>query len=78
MPSPWSLSCEPEQITGPFAYMRLLGGWSADNLPMMTPRPTAQADAQAIRWLSERVPVVAFGHAPEAVRQLEEEQRRPR
>ena len=70
-------------VTGPFAYLRLLGDRAAvdaltttlDHIVIDRGEQVAE-DAQAIRILSERVPVVAFvnnhfaGYAPETARQL--------
>ena len=70
-------------MTGPFAYVRLLGDREAvdaltktlDHVVIDRGGQVA-ADAQAIRLLWQRVPVVAFvnnhfaGYAPETVRQL--------
>jgi uncharacterized protein YecE (DUF72 family) len=85
MPSPPSVvqRWEIDAVTGPFAYVRLLG----DREAVDTLTPTLDhividrsgqvaADAQALRLLRQRVPVVAFvnnhfaGYAPETVRQL--------
>jgi uncharacterized protein YecE (DUF72 family) len=55
--SPWSSNKSVDTTTGPFTYLRL-------------PGDQTQAVAQAICRLSEKVPVLAFGHAPGAVRQL--------
>ena len=70
-------------MTGPFACVRLLGDREA--VDALTPAldhividrgEQVAADAQAIRILRERVPVVAFvnnhyaGYAPETARQL--------
>jgi uncharacterized protein YecE (DUF72 family) len=86
MPSPWSLVRKFDTVTGPFAYLRLLGDRQAvDNLTPTLDRividrtEQMRADAQAILALGIRVPVLTFvnnhfaGHAPETLRQLEEE-----
>ena len=72
-------------VTGPFAYVQLLGDPEA--VDALTPTldhivldrsAEVAADAQAIRRLRERVPVLAFvnnhfaGYAPETLRQLAE------
>lgn len=72
-------------VTGPFAYVRLLGDHAAvDKLTPTLNRVVVDrteqidADAQAIRILSRRVPVLAFinnhfaGYAPETLRELQE------
>ena len=72
-------------VTGPFAYLRLLGDREAADaltptLAHIVPDRGAQVaeDARAIRGLRQRVPVVAFvnnlyaGYAPETARQLVE------
>ena len=85
MPSPLSLVEKLDVVTGPFAYVRLLGDREAvdaltptlDHVVLDRTRELA-ADAQAIRRLRERVPVLAFvnnhfaGYAPETLRQLAE------
>jgi uncharacterized protein YecE (DUF72 family) len=83
MPSPLSVVERLDVVTGPFAYVRLLGDREA--VDALTPTldhividrgDQVAADAQAIRVLRQRVPVVAFvnnhfaGYAPETVRQL--------
>jgi uncharacterized protein YecE (DUF72 family) len=83
MPSPLSVVQRLDAVTGPFAYVRLLGDREA--VDALTPTldhvvidrgDQVPADAQAIRLLRQRVPVVAFvnnhfaGYAPETVRQL--------
>jgi hypothetical protein len=83
MPSPLSVVQRLDAVTGPFAYVRLLG--DRETVDALTPtldhividrgEPVA-ADAEAIGLLRRRVPVVAFvnhhfaGYAPETVRQL--------
>src|SRR5581483_9110957 len=84
MPSPVSLVERLDMVTGPFAYLRLLGDREA--VDALTPTldhividrgGQVAADAQAIRVLRQRVPVVAFvnnhfaGYAPETARQLQ-------
>jgi len=83
MPSPLSVAERLDVVTGPFAYLRLLGDREA--VDALTPTldhividRTGQIaeDARAIRVLRRRVPVVAFanhhyaGYAPETARQL--------
>jgi uncharacterized protein YecE (DUF72 family) len=83
MPTPLSVVERVDVVTGPFAYLRLLGDREA--VDALTPTldhividrgAQVAADAQAIRILSQRVPVVAFvnnhyaGYAPETARQL--------
>jgi uncharacterized protein YecE (DUF72 family) len=83
MPSPLSVVERLDVVTGPFAYVRLLGDREAvDNLTptldhIVIDRGEQVADdAEAIRLLRRRVPVVAFvnnhfaGYAPETARQL--------
>jgi uncharacterized protein YecE (DUF72 family) len=74
---------DPDVVTGPFAYIRLLGDREA--VDALTPTldhividrgPEVEMDAQAIQVPRQRVPVVAFvnnhyaGYAPETARQL--------
>ena len=83
MPSPLSVVQQLDAVTGPFAYVRLLGDREA--VDALTPTldhividrgPEVEMDARAIHVLRQRVPVVAFvnnhsaGYAPETVRQL--------
>ena len=83
MPSPWYLVNKTDVITGPFAYVRLLG--DREEVDKLTPTldhividrtDQIQANAQAIKKLSERVPVLAFvnnhfaGYSPETIQQL--------
>ena len=83
MPSPLSMVERLDAVTGPFAYLRLLGDRAA--VDALTPTldhividRTGQVaeDARAIQVLRQRVPVVAFvnnhsaGYAPETARQL--------
>jgi uncharacterized protein YecE (DUF72 family) len=85
MPSPLSVVQRLDAVTGPFACVRLLGDREA--VDALTPTldhvvidrgGQVEADAQAIRLLRQRVPVVAFvnnhfeGYAPDTVRQLVE------
>jgi uncharacterized protein YecE (DUF72 family) len=83
MPSPLSLVRALDVVTGPFAYVRLLGDREA--VDALTPTldhvvidrgAQVAEDAEAIRGLRGRVPVLALvnnhfaGYAPETVRQL--------
>jgi uncharacterized protein YecE (DUF72 family) len=83
MPSPLSVVRTVDAVTGPFAYVRLLGDRAA--VDALTPTldhivldRTSQVHdaAAAIRLLSERVPVLAFvnnhfaGYAPATIQQL--------
>ena len=83
MPSPLAVARKVDAVTGPFAYVRLLGDRAA--VDALTPKldhividqaSQVQEDAEAIRLLGERVPVLAFvnnhyaGYAPETARQL--------
>jgi uncharacterized protein YecE (DUF72 family) len=83
MPSPLSVVQKMDAVTGPLAYVRLLGDREAvDNLTktldhiVIDREDQVASDAEAIRVLSERVPVLAFvnnhfaGYAPETIRQL--------
>jgi uncharacterized protein YecE (DUF72 family) len=83
MPSPWNLVQKQDVVTGPFAYVRLLGDRQAVEAVTKTldhtvidRGPEIHDDAQAIRWLSDRVPVLAFannhfaGYAPMTVDEL--------
>jgi hypothetical protein len=83
MPSPLSVVERLDVVTGPFGYVRLLGGREAvgaltptlDHIVIDCGAQVAE-DARVIRVLRRRVPVVAFvnnhfaGYAPETVRQL--------
>jgi uncharacterized protein YecE (DUF72 family) len=83
MPTPLSVVEWLDVVTGPFAYLRLLGDRAAvdaltptlDHIVIDRSRQVAD-DAQAISILRQRVPVVAFvnnhyaGYAPETARQL--------
>jgi len=84
MPSPLSLVQRLDVVTGPFAYIRLLGDRQAvDELTktldhiVIDRGPEVEMDARAIQVLQQRVPVVAFvnshyaGYAPETARQLQ-------
>jgi hypothetical protein len=83
MPSLLSVVRQLDAVTGPFAYVRLLGDREA--VDALTPKPDhividradqVADDAEAIKLLARRVPVVAFvnnhfaGYAPETVMQL--------
>ena len=83
MPSPLSLVQRLDVVTGPFAYIRLLGDREAIDALTKTldhividRGAEVETDARAIRVLRQRVLVVAFvnnhyaGYAPETVRQL--------
>jgi uncharacterized protein YecE (DUF72 family) len=83
VPSPRTLLKTCDVVTGPFAYMRLLGDRAeVDRLTetldhtVLDRGEQIQADAAVIRQLSERVPVLAFvnnhfaGYAPDTVRDL--------
>jgi hypothetical protein len=84
MPSPLSLVRQLDVVTGPFAYVRLLGDREAadaltptlDHVVIDRAEQVAE-DAEAIRWLRGRVPVLALvnnhfaGYAPETARHLE-------
>jgi uncharacterized protein YecE (DUF72 family) len=83
MPTPLSVVERLDVVTGPFAYVRLLGDRAAvdaltptlDHIVIDRGAQVAE-DARAIQVLRQRVPVVAFvnnhfaGYAPETVRQL--------
>jgi uncharacterized protein YecE (DUF72 family) len=82
-PPPLKLVSDLDSVTGPFAYIRLLGDRAeVDKLTDILDHTVIdrgdqiQADAQAIRLLSQRVPVLAFvnnhfaGYAPETIRKL--------
>jgi uncharacterized protein YecE (DUF72 family) len=83
MPPPLKVLDQVDVVTGPFAYVRLLGDRQV--VDALTPTldrividRTAQVrdDAAAMRQLRERVPVLAFvnnhfaGYAPETIREL--------
>lgn len=83
VPSPLSVVERLDVVTGPFAYVRLLGDREAvdaltpalDHIVIDRGEQVAE-DARAIRVLRQRVPVVAFvnnyhaGYAPETARQF--------
>jgi uncharacterized protein YecE (DUF72 family) len=83
MPSPLSVVKQLDAVTGPFSYVRLLGDREAvdalapklDHIVIDRAGQVAD-DAEAIKLLAKRVPVVAFvnnhfaGYAPETLRQL--------
>ena len=83
MPSPLSVVKKLDAVTGPFAYVRLLGDRAEvealtktlDHI-VIDRQDNIHFDAQAIRLLSKRVPVLAFvnnhfaGYAPETIKQL--------
>jgi uncharacterized protein YecE (DUF72 family) len=84
MPSPLSVVQKLDVATGPFAYIRLLGDRAeVDRLTktldhiVVDRQDQLHADAEAIRLLAKRVPVLAFvnnhfaGYAPETLRQLQ-------
>jgi uncharacterized protein YecE (DUF72 family) len=85
MPSPLSLvqRTDLDVVTGPCAYIRLLGDREAVDALTKTldhivsvRGPEVETDARAARLLRQRVPVVAFvnnhyaGYAPETARRL--------
>lgn len=83
MPSPLAVTRKLDAVTGPFAYVRLLGDRAeVDALTktldhvVVDRGDNLQADAEAVRLLSARVPVLAFvnnhfaGYAPESIRDL--------
>jgi uncharacterized protein YecE (DUF72 family) len=83
LPSPGYLVSKTDVITGPFAYVRLIGDRNecdrrTQKLDHIAIDRSAEikADAEAIHKLSARVPVLAFvnnhfaGYAPETIRQL--------
>jgi uncharacterized protein YecE (DUF72 family) len=85
MPPPLKVVRQVDVVTGPFAYVRLLGDRQvvdalASTLNQIVIDRTAQLrdDAEAIRTLRERVPVLVFvnnhfaGYAPETIRQLQQ------
>jgi uncharacterized protein YecE (DUF72 family) len=86
MPTPWYLVNKMDVVTGPFAYVRLLGDRQA--VDRLTPTldhividrtEQIEEDARTIKKLSERVPVLAFvnnhfaDYSPETIRQLLQE-----
>ncbi len=83
VPCPLSLMKKLDIVTGPFAYLRLLGDRAEVDQKTKTLDHTVidrtdqvRDNAEAIRLLSERVPVLAFannhyaGYAPDTVKQL--------
>jgi uncharacterized protein YecE (DUF72 family) len=83
VPSPLSLVKKLDVVTGPFAYLRLLGDRAEVEKRTQTLDHTVvdrgdqlEADAQAIQLLRERVAVLVFannhfaGYAPDTIRQL--------
>jgi uncharacterized protein YecE (DUF72 family) len=86
MPAPLSLVQRLDPVTGPFAYVRLLGDRAEveahtkkfDHV-VVDRSEQLRLNAEAIRLLRGRVPVVVFvnnhfaGYAPETIRQLERE-----
>jgi hypothetical protein len=67
MPTPVSVVQRLDVVTGPFAYVRLLGDGEAVDVPMpkleymvIDRGNHVAADAQAIGLLRQRVPVLAF------------------
>jgi uncharacterized protein YecE (DUF72 family) len=83
MPPPLKVMGQADVVTGPFAYVRLLGDRQVvDALTSTLDRTVIDRSAQlrddaaAIRQLRERVPVLAFvnnhfaGYAPETIRDL--------
>jgi uncharacterized protein YecE (DUF72 family) len=89
MPSPLYLVQKLDAATGPFGYVRLLGDRKeVDRLTkkldhvVVDRQDQIEEDAEAIRLLAKRVPVLAFvnnhfaGYAPQTVRELTERLRR--
>jgi uncharacterized protein YecE (DUF72 family) len=84
MPSPLSVVKTLDAVTGPFGYVRLLGERAAvdartslfDHV-VVDRTDQLRLDAQAIRLLTEHVPVLVFvnnhfaGYAPETIRELQ-------
>ncbi len=85
MPTPRELLDKFDPVTGPLAYIRLLG--HREQVDALTAKlnqividrsEQIEADAEAIERLRDRVPVVVFvnnhfaGYAPETLRQLRE------
>jgi uncharacterized protein YecE (DUF72 family) len=83
MPSPLTLVQQHDVVTGPFGYVRLLG--DRQGVDDLTPTldhvvidrwDQLEADAEAVRHLAERVPVMTFannhyeGHGPETARRF--------
>jgi uncharacterized protein YecE (DUF72 family) len=86
MPSPLYIAQKFDAATGPFGYVRLLGDRNeVDRLTqtldhiVVDRQDQIHADAEAIKLMAKRVPVLAFvnnhfaGYAPETIRQLTEE-----
>jgi hypothetical protein len=89
MPSPLYVAQRLDAATGLFGYIRLLGDRKeVDRLTkkldhiVIDRQDQIDADAEAIKLLAKRVPVLAFvnnhfaGYAPETVRELTEHLRR--
>jgi uncharacterized protein YecE (DUF72 family) len=89
MPSPLYVVQRLDAATGPFGYIRLLGDrHEVDRLTkkldhvVIDRQDQIDADAEAIKLMAKRVPVLAFvnnhfaGYAPETVRELTERLRR--
>jgi uncharacterized protein YecE (DUF72 family) len=89
MPSPLFVAQRLDAATGPFGYIRLLGDRKeVDSLTkkldhvVIDRQDQIQADAEAIKLMAKRVPVLAFvnnhfaGYGPETVRDLTERLRR--
>jgi hypothetical protein len=85
MPSPLYLVQRFDAATGPFGNVRLLGDRKeVDRLTkkldhiVIDRQDQIEADAEAIKLMAKRVPVLAFvnnhfaGYAPETVRELTE------
>jgi uncharacterized protein YecE (DUF72 family) len=85
MPSPLAVVRQLDVVTGPFAYLRLIGDRAEVDLYTKTFNKTVidrgeqiRSDAETMKVLSDRVPVLAFvnnhfaGFAPETIRQLQE------
>lgn len=85
MPSPLYIGQKFDAVTGPFGYVRLLGDRNeVDRLTqtldhtVIDRQDQIHADAEAIKRMAKRVPVLAFvnnhfaGYAPETIRQLTE------
>ena len=83
MPEPLEVVSKLDAVTGPFAYVRLLGDreevdrrTQALNRIVVDRSEQVRRDAEAIRLLSDRVPVLAFvnnhyaGYAPQTVQEL--------
>jgi uncharacterized protein YecE (DUF72 family) len=85
MPPPLEVVRQLDVVTGPLAYLRLLGDRAAveartkvfDHL-VIDQGASLQAGAEAVRLLRERVPVLAFannhfaGYAPGTIRELQQ------